>query len=344
MMIKIVFYITKNYNKSYYEAGAYMKKFKLFFSLLLCFSLVAFSSCTEQIPKEDTIATVDGKAISKSEYMVYLYEATKDFNAIGGSDIWDTDFDGQPAEEVVKERAFTTMLHVKITADRAEKYQVSLSDSEKQTAKLEGDAELASMTQQQKELINISEENMYHIMEETLLYQKVINTITQDYQPSEADFNAYFQNNKENQRTAYTQYTINNVLIKDRQTAQEVAQRLRNGEAFEPLFETYEIDPQEKALGGTIETYKNRLDSAFGIDFNLEEGEVSDPLPATEGYFVIQVTKKSIPDDTRLEELMRIDYTTSMRQQVFTDELNQWLSETEVERNETVWNTIEMIQ
>ena len=41
---------------------------------------------------------------------------------------------------------------------------------------------------------------------------------------------------------------------------------------------------------------------------------------------------------------MRIDYTTSMRQQVFTDELNQWLSETEVERNETVWNTIEMIQ
>ena len=87
MMIKIVFYITKNYNKSYYEAGAYMKKFKLFFSLLLCFSLVAFSGCTEQIPKEDTIATVDGKAISKSEYMVYLYEATKDFNAIGGSDI-----------------------------------------------------------------------------------------------------------------------------------------------------------------------------------------------------------------------------------------------------------------
>ena len=42
------------------------------------------------------------KAISKSEYMLYLYEATRDFNEIGGNDIWETDFDGQSAENVVK--------------------------------------------------------------------------------------------------------------------------------------------------------------------------------------------------------------------------------------------------
>ena len=320
-----------------------MKKFKLFFSLLLCFSLVAFSGCTEQIPKEDTIATVDGKAISKSEYMVYLYEATKDFNAIGGDDIWETDFDGQPAEEVVKERAFTTMLHVKVTADKAEKYQVSLSDAEKQTAKLDGDAELASMTQEQKELINISQEEMYHIMEETLLYQKIIYAITQDYQPSEADFNAYFEQNKQIQKNNYTQYVLNTILVADQQTAQEVIGRLQGGEDFQTLFELYEIDPQEKALGSRLETYKNRLDTAFGIDFHLEEGQISSPIATAEGYFVIQVLEKSIPDDTQLEELMRIDYTASMRQQVFTDELNQWLSETDVQRNETLYNSIEMI-
>jgi hypothetical protein len=32
-----------------------------------------------------------------------------------------------------------------------------------------------------------------------------------------------------------------------------------------------------------------------------------------------------------------------MKQQVFTDELNQWLADTEIERNDSVWNTIEMI-
>ncbi len=60
------------------------------------------------------------KAISKSEYILYLYEATRDFNEIGGNDIWETDFDGQSAENVVKKkRAFITMVHVKVTVDKS---------------------------------------------------------------------------------------------------------------------------------------------------------------------------------------------------------------------------------
>ena len=40
---------------------------------------------------------------------------------------------------------------------------------------------------------------------------------------------------------------------------------------------------------------------------------------------------------------MRSEYTSSIKQQAFTDELNQWLADIEIERNEAVWNTIEMI-
>ena len=142
-----------------------MKNLKSIFVILFCLSLIALVGCSKPIPKEDTIATINGKAISKSEYMLYLYEATKDFNAIGGDDIWETDFDGQSAEDVVKERAFVTMLHVKVTSDKANKYQVSLSDEEKASAKIDGDAELASMTEEQKNIISISDQDMYKIME-----------------------------------------------------------------------------------------------------------------------------------------------------------------------------------
>ena len=134
-----------------------MKNLKSIFVILFCLSLIALAGCSKPIPKGDTIATINGKAISKSEYMLYLYEATKDFNAIGGDDIWETDFDGQSAEDVVKERAFVTMLHVKVTSDKASKYQVSLSDEEKTSAKIDGDAELASMTEEQKNIISISD-------------------------------------------------------------------------------------------------------------------------------------------------------------------------------------------
>ena len=89
------------------------------------------------------------------------------------------------------------MLHVKVTADKANKYKVSLSNEDKTAAKERGDTELASMTEQQKEIISISQQDIYRIMEDASLYRKVIEAVTKDYQLSEADFNAYFEQNKE---------------------------------------------------------------------------------------------------------------------------------------------------
>lgn len=318
-----------------------MKNLKSIFVMFLCLLLIAITACSKPIPKEDIIATINGKAISKSEYMVYLYEATKDFNAIGGDDIWETDFDGQSAEDVVKERAFITMLHVKVTSERANKYQVSLSDEEKASAKIDGNAELASMTEEQKNIISISNQDMYKIMEDTLLYKKVIEAVTKDYQPSETEFHAYFEQNKESQRAAYTEYTISNILVSDQQTAQQISQRLKEGEDFQTLSQEYKSEKNQN--NSVMETYKNRLDAAFDMDFNLEQGQISEPISTSEGYFVIRVDKKSIPDDAQLKEIMRTEYTASMKQKVFTDELNQWISDIEIERHDAVWNNVEMI-
>ncbi len=318
-----------------------MKKLKFILAVLLCFSL--FVGCSKQIDREDMIATVGGKAISKSEYMLYLYEATRDFNEIGGNDIWETDFDGQSAEDVVKERAFTTMLHIKVTADKANRYKVSLSEEDKAVAQMKGEAELATMTEEQKNAVSLSAEEVYKIMEDTLLYQKVIEAVTKDYQVSEADFNAYFEQNKESQRESYTEYTISAISIADQQTAQEVSQRLKEGEDFQTLFQTYELNPQQKETGGITTTYKSRLDSSFDMDFHFEEGETTEPISIEGYYIVIHVDKKSVPDDTILKELMRLEYTSSIKQKAFSDELNQWLADTEIERNDVVWNAIEMI-
>lgn len=320
-----------------------MKNLKSIFVMLFCLSLITIAGCSKSIPKEDIIATINGKAISKSEYMLYLYEATKDFNAIGGDDIWETDFDGQSAEDVVKERAFVTMLHVKVTSEKANKYQVSLSNEEKTSAKIDGDAELNSMTEEQKNIISISDQDMYKIMEDTLLYKKVIEAVTKNYQPSETEFHAYFEQNKETQRAAYTEYTISNIVVSDQQTAQQISQRLKEGEDFQMLLQEYKSNTQKNQNSSVMETYKNRLDSAFDMDFNLEQGQISEPISTSEGYFVIRVDKKSVPDDTQLKEIMRAEYTTAMKQKVFTDELNQWISDIEIERHDAVWNSVEMI-
>ena len=199
------------------------------------------------------------------------------------------------------------------------------------------------MTEQQKEIISISQQDIYRIMEDASLYRKVIEAVTKDYQLSEADFNAYFEKNKEAQRTAYTQYTISTILIPDQQIAQQISQRLKQGEEFQSLFQTYEMNSQNEGFVETIQAYKDRLDTVFNIDFNFEQGQITDPISTEEGYFIIHIDQKSIPDDVQLKELIKAEYEASMKQQVFTDELNQWIADTEIERNDTVWNTIEMI-
>ena len=144
-------------------------------------------------------------------------------------------------------------------------------------------------------------------------------------------------------RKAYTEYTISAISVTDQQAAQEVFQRFTEGEDFQTLFQTYETNPQQKQTGGVVTTYKSRLDSSFDRDFDFEEGEITEPISIEGCYVVIRIDKKSIPDDTALKELMRSEYTSSIKQQAFTDELNQWLADIEIERNEAVWNTIEMI-
>ena len=247
------------------------------------------------------------------------------------------------SKQIDREDMIATMLHIKVTADKASRYKVSLSEEDKAVAQMRGEAELASMTEEQKNIVSLSEEDVYKIMEDTLLYQKVIEAVTKDYHVSEADFNAYFEQNKEIQRKAYTEYTISAISVTDQQAAQEVFQRFTEGEDFQTLFQTYETNPQQKQTGGVVTTYKSRLDSSYDRDFDFEEGEITEPISIEGCYVVIRIDKKSIPDDTALKELMRSEYTSSIKQQAFTDELNQWLADIEIERNEAVWNTIEMI-
>ena len=103
------------------------------------------------------------------------------------------------------------------------------------------------------------------------------------------------------------------------------------------------MNSQNEGFVETIQAYKDRLDTVFNIDFNFEQGQITDPISTEEGYFIIHIDQKSIPDDVQLKELIKAEYEASMKQQVFTDELNQWIADTEIERNDTVWNTIEMI-
>jgi len=313
-------------------------------TVLLCLFSLIFSGCSRGIGKSENVAKINNREISKSEFMLYLFEATQDFKSIGGNDIWDTDFDGQSAEELVKERAFSALQNVILTGQKAEFYGVKLTAEDKVLAKEEAEEELKSMTEDQKKAVGVSAEQMQKIMEDTFLYRKVYAEVIKGYQPSDMDFQAYYEQNKARYADTYTEYTLKSILVKDEATAAEIVKKAKAGEDFQKLFEQYELDKKEKETGGIIETYKGHLESVFGMEFNLGPGEISEPLKTNEGYFVLRVENKRLLEKEELSEMVKKEYTETMKRQLFTNEFTRWTEEAKIEKNEEVWASIEMVK
>ncbi|NLK36602.1 MAG: hypothetical protein GX299_00745 [Epulopiscium sp.] len=310
--------------------------------MVLLFLLIPFATGCSGTSQE-IVATINDTKVTKPEFMLYLYEVTQDFKMIGGEDIWETDFDGQSAEELVKERTLTTIQNVLLSIEQAQKYGVTLQEEDKEAAKQEGDALWESMTEEEQKQVGISKENLYRVMENTKLYQKVYQEMTKDYELSDEDFQKYYEKNSDSYKDSYTQYTLSSILVSEKSTAEKVVKKARAGEDFQSLFHQYEISEEEKEIGGQMETYKENLESVFGVDFDLEVGDISEPLYTQEGYFILKVDDKNILDDTKLKELAKADYTNGMKQQIFNAEYNIWLSEAKVEKNEEVWKEIKML-
>lgn len=318
-----------------------MNKFLMKITAVLCLCSLLIGGC--QGSGAEAIVKINGREIYQPEFMVYLYEATQDFKRIGGNDIWETDFDGQSAEELVKERAMNTLQTVVVTGEKAKRYQVSLTEEDHKEAKEKGEIEWGNMTEEERKQIGISQEELYDIMEESILYEKVYDAATEDFQLSEADFKAYLQRNRENFEEKYTKFILERIQVADRETAVEVVQKWKAGEAFELLYRQYHTGGDDGTLGH-MESYKIQLESLFDADFQLTQGEISEPLRTPEGYSIIRVQEEIKPTQSEVEDVAREEYILQMKKQLFNDALQQWLSEAKIEKNTELLDKIEMLQ
>lgn len=58
---------------------------------------------------EEAVLKIDGQEITKSEYMVHLYTTSMELVSAGGEDVWNMDFEGQTADELVEEHTIRTL-------------------------------------------------------------------------------------------------------------------------------------------------------------------------------------------------------------------------------------------
>ena len=174
---------------------------KIFAGLAVCTVLTAamLSGCSTAAETEDNsyIVEINGEGITREEFNIYMYETQKSFEELGGTDIWETDFDGRSAETVAKDNTLSTISLVKFAEETAADAGIELDDETAAQAEESAQEMYDSLTENEKEEIGADLELYKKVMRENALYNEVYKYIVKDYVVSDEDYDAYYEEHKD---------------------------------------------------------------------------------------------------------------------------------------------------
>ncbi len=180
------------------------------FIIIMAAAVMAFSGCSSQsktdIKQEDTTEyafSIGETDVSKEEFNIYLYETQKSFEQLGGTDIWETDFDGRTAESVAIDNTLNSIQLVKFAVEEAEKRDVTLDDSMKNQAEERAEEMYDGLSDDIRSKIGADISLYESVFEENMLYNIMYEEITGDYSVNEKDFEAYYSEHKDEVLSAY---------------------------------------------------------------------------------------------------------------------------------------------
>ena len=107
-----------------------------------------------------------------------------------------------------------------------------------------------------------------------------------------------------------------------RKLAEDLVKQIRGGADFAKLVAQYSEDPTSKAAGGDFGVVN--INSSYSADVKkavlaLKVGEVTDPLPQSNAFYIIRVEEKTIQP--------MAEVTVSISEEIRGAHLNQWLAE-----------------
>ncbi len=149
--------------------------------------------------------------------------------------------------------------------------------------------------------INFSEEELRSIVVNSLLAQKVMDTVTSDLQPAEE------------------QVWARHILLEDETVAKVMVEQLKNGEDWYKLAAESSLDTSNKDIGGDLGWFgKGSMVAPFEeAAFALEIGQISEPIKTDFGWHIIQLLgKEERPiNQTQLDNLKYTKFTEWLQAQ-----------------------------
>ncbi|MCB2314330.1 peptidylprolyl isomerase [Clostridium tagluense] len=140
------------------------------------------------------------------------------------------------------------------------------------------------------------------LIEKDILIQIGVKNIMADVDITEEEIQKYYETNSEMFKSEETA-SAKHILVDTLEQTQEIKLEIDNGMSFEEAAQKYSKCPSA-AQGGSLGSFtRGRMVPEFEkAAFELQVGEISEPVKTQFGYHLIQLDEKSLQDVKSLEE------------------------------------------
>ena len=300
---------------------------------LLLAGVLALTACGSGGTADTVVLKIDNHDITKYEYMVYLYTTTQSFVSAAGEDVWNLDFDGQTADELVEERTISTLQSVLAAEEYAAAHDIALTDDQKEEAAAAAKQFLSTVDADALKKMEVDEEKLVPLMEASYLYSLVYDSIASECAVDETDMADYYAEQKDQIRSDYTELKVATILVDDEETANEVAKRAKDGEDFASLFKEYDVDPKAQSGEESGETtmYQSYMLSKVVGPIKMDESK----------YFIIKTLEKTVPTEEEVKEKAETGYKDKIQTEYAEARIDEMVKAQKVEKVKSVWDTLE---
>ena len=291
----------------------------------------------------DEVFKIDSEVCTVPEVMVYIGNLQRQYEKIYGDDIWQKSVGGVTLESNIKDMALADISKTKAVSLMATQKGVTLDEEEQENIRRAAKAYYSSLDEKEAQKLGIKEDTIKKLYGEYALSKKLYESIIKDVNPEISDDEArtitvqqiYFKTFNYDDDGTKTPYDASHKMAV-KKTADEVRQRIADGESFETLAGEYS-DAEEI----TVSFGKGETDTAFEVAaFELATDEISDVVETEYGYYIIKCVSafnKEITDENKLR------IVEQRKQEAFDGEYESFVSGLTKKLNDKVWDSITLL-
>lgn len=291
-------------------------------------------SSTSKIP-QDAVAVVNGTSISMAEFEKTLALQRMSYEAQFGREILTQDTGtGITLLDSIKKGLLDKIVSDEVILQEAKKAGITATEEEILAAygPYEVFKDQNETFQQFTEENNIDEAYMKQQIEKDIILHKYRDFFIENLEITEEAAQTYYKNNP----SFFMQEEVSarHILVEEQTTAEEILQKIDQGEDFIDLVALYSIEPGAADRGGDLGYFQrgDMLPEFEEAAFSLEPGEISGIVETRHGYHIILV--EDVIREMQEYEDIKVYLMEFLKDQEYQEHVSALIEKAEINKRE----------